>query len=145
MAVGTGAISLTEVEAEIAGVQTSLSGCIGAANAGGFDPTYYTAPATSLAEFRGYSDICVAGLTGFTFYPTATGDSTTACGPVGGSTTHYHDGAGSRPATSDIIYTSSDGCTVFNGGGSWFSDYNGLTRNRYQVSSSGVVSNHGVC
>ena len=56
MPVGTGNISLQNVVDEIAGVQTSLQGCVNDADAGGFNGTYYTAPATSLAEFRGYDD-----------------------------------------------------------------------------------------
>jgi hypothetical protein len=55
MAVGTGAISLDEVRIEIGLSSTaSLQDCVDNAT-GTFDPTYYTAPATSLAEFRGYS------------------------------------------------------------------------------------------
>ena len=57
MPVGTGNISLTEVLAEVTGESSqSLVGAIGAANSAGYDPTYYTAPATSLSEFKGYND-----------------------------------------------------------------------------------------
>lgn len=139
----TTTFTLQDVETEIAGAQTSLAGCFAAANAGGFDPAYEGSK-TSLLNFRNYTDICVSGLTGFTFYPTAT-TSGAACGPVGGATTYYHDGVGSRPANADKIYTSSDGCTLFNGGGSWFSDFNGVTRNRFIVSSVGVVSSLTAC
>ena len=56
MPVGTGAITLQQVCDEIGGAQTSLQNCVDDANSAGYDPTYYTAPATSLAEFRGYDD-----------------------------------------------------------------------------------------
>lgn len=56
MTVGISAILLSHVTAEIAGAQTSLQDCINDACAAGYNTTYYTAPATSLAEFRGYDD-----------------------------------------------------------------------------------------
>lgn len=144
MAVGTGAIGLQEVVDEIAGSQTSLQDCIDDATAGGYDPTYYAAPATSLAEFRGYEDVCVAGLKSVPFYPTAT-TSGSACSPVGGESTRYHNGAGAYPANGDKIYVDSAGCTVMNGGGSWFADRNGGTFHKMQVSSTGIVSNYQTC
>ena len=59
MAVGIGAIALSEVcdEIGLTGAGRTLQGCIDNANSGGYNGTYYTAPATSLAEFRGYSNI----------------------------------------------------------------------------------------
>lgn len=56
MTVGTGAITLSQVTAEIINVQNSLQDCVNDACAAGFNGTYYTFPATSLAEFRGYND-----------------------------------------------------------------------------------------
>tara|TARA_R110000822_G_scaffold75692_4_gene182116 strand:+ start:210 stop:656 length:447 start_codon:yes stop_codon:yes gene_type:complete len=56
MAVGTGAISLNEVRLELSlPANASLLDCINNADAAGYNTTYYTAPATSLAEFRGYT------------------------------------------------------------------------------------------
>jgi hypothetical protein len=61
MPVGTGAISLNEVRLELGlPSNVSLQDCIDNANSSGYDATYYSAPATSLAEFRGYNDT-VAG------------------------------------------------------------------------------------
>jgi hypothetical protein len=90
MTVGTGAISLSEVTNEIIGVQNSLQDCVDDACAAGFNGTYYTAPATSLAEFRGYNDapcnidltisptstIRTASAGSFTITVTVTGGST---------------------------------------------------------------------
>lgn len=55
MAVGTGAISLTDVIAEITGLQSSLQDCVDDSNSDGFNISYGTPPITSLAEFRGYN------------------------------------------------------------------------------------------
>lgn len=56
MAVGTGAISLTEIIAEIPGTQTSLQDCVNDANGSGLNGTYYTVPLDSVADFRGYTE-----------------------------------------------------------------------------------------
>jgi len=55
MALGTGAISLTEIVAEIAGGQTSLQECFNEAN-GTFNSTYAIGGVQAMSEFRGYSD-----------------------------------------------------------------------------------------
>tara|TARA_R110000822_G_scaffold11176_2_gene41271 strand:- start:3806 stop:4267 length:462 start_codon:yes stop_codon:yes gene_type:complete len=79
MAVGTGAISLNEVRTELGlGATASLQDCIDNATAANYDPTYYTAPATSLAEFRGYSEVVV----GNTLKVTPTTISTNASSSV---------------------------------------------------------------
>ena len=54
MALSTTTLQLQHVVDEIAGTQTSLQDCVDDAITAGFNSTYYTAPATSLAEFRGY-------------------------------------------------------------------------------------------
>lgn len=82
MAVGTGAISLNDVRVEIGlSSPTSLSACIAAAT-GTFDPTYYTAPATSLAEFRGYVHGGAARVLVQLAYNSTSG-GTTACTDAG--------------------------------------------------------------
>jgi hypothetical protein len=55
MAVPIIGATLQDVVDELGGGQTSLQACIDDAVEGDYDPTYYTAPATSLAEFRGYT------------------------------------------------------------------------------------------
>jgi hypothetical protein len=55
MPVGVGAISLSQVLAEVVGEATqSLQGAVNAANLSGLNNTYYTAPLNSLADFQGY-------------------------------------------------------------------------------------------
>lgn len=89
MPVGTGAISLSEVLAEVTGEATqSLQGAVNAANTSGLDGTYYTAPLDRLSDFRGYDDNPVnvtisptsqtvgGGSGSFTVFVTVTGGTT---------------------------------------------------------------------
>jgi hypothetical protein len=144
MAVPISGITLQDVIDEINPTTDDLVDCIADADSAKFDATYYTAPATSLLEFRNYGAVCVAGLTGVPFYPTAT-SSGSACSPVGGESTRYHDGVGGYPTNGDKIYVDLAGCTVMNGGGSWFADRNGGTFHKMQISSTGIVSNYSTC
>ena len=93
MAVGTGAITLDEVRLEIGLPSTAtLQDCVDNASPSGFNGTYYTAPATSLAEFRGYTE--------------PAGDSMKVT-----PTTYYDDGQGSTftiTVTSNRTWTVSD-------------------------------------
>ena len=60
----TNTFSLNDVRVELGlGTTASLIDCISNASASGYGPAYYTAPATSLLEFRNYSEPIVAGNT----------------------------------------------------------------------------------
>ena len=50
----TNTFSLQDVVNEINPTTDDLQDCINDAVAGDYDPTYYTAPATNLLEFRNY-------------------------------------------------------------------------------------------
>ena len=60
MAIGgvpdTTTFSLQDVVDAVSGAQNSLTRCITDADPSAFDPAYYTAPATSLLEFRNYEE-----------------------------------------------------------------------------------------
>jgi hypothetical protein len=56
----TTTFSLNDVRLELGlGATSDLVACIAAAVAGQYDPAYYTAPATSLLEFRNYGAVIV--------------------------------------------------------------------------------------
>ena len=149
MPVGTGAISLTDVTAEIAGVQNSLQDCVDDHNAAGLDPTYGSTPVTSLAEFRGYEDTCLTVKLFSIFENGGVGigwsTSTLACTSGGSATSRYFNDTTTYPENGDTIYEDSGGCTVYNGGGNWYAIQQGGTRYRFQISSSGFVSNKAAC
>jgi len=135
MAVGTGAISLQEVVDEIAGVQTSLQDCVDDYT-GTLDPTYGTAPVTSLAEFRGYADV-----TSYSHTLDSDGfkTDTLACAETA-DTTYYSDDA--LIGFGSTIYTDSGLTTVFNGGGLF---YKGTISTSFQINSSGVITLVAIC
>ena len=59
MVPNTNTFSLQDVVNEIIPTTNDLASCIADANASFYDPSYYTAPATSLLEFRNYGAISV--------------------------------------------------------------------------------------
>ncbi len=138
MALSTTTLKLSEVTAEIAGVQGSLQDCVDDA-VGTFDGTYYTAPADRLTDFRGYTDSA-----GTAFQMSSFGQSTEAeaCAETA-ETTRYHDGASTYPSDTETIYTNSILTTTFNGGSNWFKIF-GNSRT-IQVSSAGAVVNDNAC
>lgn len=127
MPVGTGTIGVLEVIAEVVGASASLGSCISNYSIPSMHPTYWSskpsAPA-SLLEFRGYD--ATPSLGSFTLNTSPEVSVANACANSGGST-HYHNGSGSSPVTSDTVYTNSSGTTVFNGGTQWFKSTTGNT------------------
>ena len=150
MPVGTGDISLSNVTAEIAGTQTSLQDCVDDHDPDGINPTYGSAPITSLAEFRGYDDSpsCVA-TTSLNFYATSSSASNIgACAGGGSESTLYFAPAGGDVNNGDTVYTSSSGCTAFNGGNNYFrirANGGGFSFFSIRISSAGLVSNKFSC
>lgn len=134
-------MSTIKTELGLSGSQ-SLTACFAAAT-GTFNATYEGSK-DRVTNFRGYNHTCVAGLTSTNFYPTAT-TSGSACGPVGGEQVRYHDGAAADPANGDKMYVDSGGCTVMNGGGSWFAFRNGANFWKLTVSSTGIVGSKTAC
>jgi hypothetical protein len=116
MPVGTGTISINEVETEMGLTgTTSLLDLIATAKLAGYNPTYFTSPATSLLEFRGYDhtptiytenlnysatfNVCPSGgaaqtryTTGSATFSAATGLFTTAAGTTYAATGYYRQG-----------------------------------------------------
>ena len=134
MAVGTGAISLQEVVDEIAGVQTSLQDCVDDYT-GTLDPTYGTAPVTSLAEFRGYADVVSYS---HTLSSSGFKTDTLACADIA-DTTYYSDDA--TITFSSNLYTDSGLTTALNGGGLyWLGDLGA-----YEISAFGVIDSISIC
>lgn len=146
MAVGTGAISLSEVIAEISGSQSSLRDCVDDHKAAGLNPTYGSTPVTSLAEFRGYND-AVATRYSFPFYPSSgSASTTTACVSGGTETVYFHDGASvGLPANGDVVYSVASGGSPFNGSNLHYKCRDAGTFYRIQISGAGVVSNRTLC
>tara|TARA_R110000822_G_C15025687_1_gene463671 strand:- start:53 stop:523 length:471 start_codon:yes stop_codon:yes gene_type:complete len=73
----TTTFSLNDVRLELGlGATSDLIACIAAAVAGQYDPAYYTAPATSLLEFRNYGAVVVANT--LTISPTSVSRSSAA-------------------------------------------------------------------
>lgn len=122
--VGTGAITLDEVRTEIGlGTTASLQDCVNNAVESGYDGTYYTSPATSLAEFRGYTHPGATSLS-VTTSPYATVDP---CAVSGSSTTIYANGTYSTLAgvynggtNSGELYSTTDLTTYASSG--WYSE-----------------------
>lgn len=145
MPVGTGNITLSEVTTEISGVQISLQDCVDDHKPGGIDPTYGSAPITSLAEFKGYDD-GAASRYSFPFFPSSGSSSTTtACATGGTEATYYHDGVSAGlPQGGDVVYSTSSGGSPFNGGNLHYKCRDGGTFYRIQINSSGVVATNPI-
>lgn len=117
MPVGTGTISLNQVETEIGlSGTTSLLDCFASAKAAGFNPTYGTVLDDNLLAFRGYdhsptiytenlnyqsgfSGLCPSGgsaqtryTTGSSTWSAATGLYTTSAGTTYAATGYYRQG-----------------------------------------------------
>jgi hypothetical protein len=117
----TNSFSLSDVRTELGlGSTTSLVACIAAAVASSYDPAYYTAPATSLLEFRNYGAACNT-TTSLNFYPSSgNASSTTACSAGGGETGYYYLGTGANVENGGTVYTDAGGCNTFNGGNLYY-------------------------
>tara|TARA_R110000737_G_C14624761_1_gene494677 strand:+ start:72798 stop:73274 length:477 start_codon:yes stop_codon:yes gene_type:complete len=122
----TTTFSLNDVRVVLGlGTTASLVDCIAAAVAASYNPLYYSAPATSLLEFRDYDTARGAcnATTSLNFYPSS-GQATSGAGtcPTGGSEIPYYF----YPAVTNIasgsstVTTDAGGCTPFNGGGLWY-------------------------
>jgi len=51
--------NLNDVIAAVGGTQNSLQDCVDDAISGAYNPSYYSAPATSMLEFRDYEEIAI--------------------------------------------------------------------------------------
>jgi hypothetical protein len=74
----TNSFSLQDVVDEINPTSDDLATCVAEANSVGFDTEYYTAPATSLYEFRNYIDSSNLYLTSGGTHVNIEGESTTS-------------------------------------------------------------------
>jgi len=135
MPVGTGTISLLQVMTEIglSSPNNTLVQCINYAKLAGYNPTYFTSPATSLLEFRGY-DHTPTIYTENLYYSA----SFTVC-PSGGSfITRYTTGS-STFSSATGLYTTIGGTTYAPAGyyrqGTFWRYWNG----------SGSFGSSGVC
>lgn len=78
-----------------------------------------------------------------TAYYSTTGQTSAlnACA-AGVTVLRYHNGTGTYPVNGDTIYTSSNGCTIFDGGSLYYAD-DGLKS--YIINSAGKVSSASLC
>jgi len=115
MALPINDLKLSQVIAEIAGTQVSLQDCVDDAT-GTFNPSYYSAPADRLRDFRGYEDI-----SGNSFQMSTLGSTTSinACGTTL-FTTRYHDGGTTYPQPPNDIFEDPSMSTLFDGGNLYY-------------------------
>lgn len=118
----TNTFSLQDVVDEINPTTDDLQDCVNDANSSGYDGTYYTAPATSLLEFRNYSHISS------TSYSSSVGNrvQSTACGQSV-NLTYYHNGSGTYPVAGDYVYSDAALTTP-------------LAKNHYKIGSGGTIN-----
>lgn len=137
----TTTFALSDVIAEIAGVQNSLQDCFDDADAAGFDPSFEGSK-DRLSNFRNYNTPCNS-TTSLNFYPSS-GQASSGSGtcPIGGAEVpFYFIGAGVNVANGDTVTSDAGGCNTFNGGNLWYrvrSNTSGFLSVR--VSSVGVAS-----
>ena len=138
----TNTFSLQDVVDEINPTTDDLQDCVDDANSSDYDTTYYTAPATSLLEFRnygaGYTQIKLVGIEN---------SGSAACLLVlldedEVAEAWFHNGAGPYPTIGDIIYaTSSGGARV--GGNAWY--YVRVADYSIQIDNNGYVIDDFIC
>lgn len=107
----TNTFSLQDVVNEVKPLSNDLQACINGANSTKYDSNYYTAPATSLLEFRNYND----GLTQFQMTTQKyTTTSSINCTDTT-FTTYWHNGVNTNPRVGDTVYEDSAGTTTHDG------------------------------
>jgi hypothetical protein len=87
-------------------------------------------------------EICLTGLTSYTS-TNGFGTPSGACSSGSYPNTYYHDGGGAYPEDTDIIYTSSRGCSPLDGQDNYY--FGNGDSGYIQISASGVVSNKTKC
>lgn len=135
--------SLQDVVDEVNPTTDDLLDCVSDAVAASYDTNYYTAPATSMLEFRNYSS--VVSLTSFVIDNSfAYGSAQSACSLGSGTTlrTLYHDGSGTYPAIGDIIYQDSAGQFPY-GTANWY--YIPSLDGWIQINDDNEVVDTGIC
>ena len=138
----TNTFSLQDVVDEINPTTDDLQDCINDANSASYDPTYYTAPATSLLEFRNYGAVTLT-----TFHLTVnTPKSTFACYGTANNVAYHNGGANTIAAVGDTVYSNSAGTTTYPAGTYGQTFYSGgYVGSRIVVDSSGVVTAYYLC
>lgn len=126
----TNTFSLQDVVDEINPTTDDLQDCINDAVASKYDPTYYTAPATSLLEFRNYG----ASLNSVTISYFGTGDAFKCSADYDVSITRYTQRTGNVYEINDVVYTDASGNNVFQGGDMWY-----RMKDEYNSSDAGYV------
>ena len=138
----TSTFSLQDVVDEINPTTDDLQDCVNDANSANYDTNYYTAPATSLLEFRNYGS--TPNVTSFQLSLASSEQSSGACSlSLTIKQTLYFDGTTTYPTAGKIVYTNSSLTTIFNGGFDWYKGGNGV--NYFQIGSSGNVTAIGTC
>lgn len=137
----TNTFSLQDVVDEVNPTTDDLVDAIADADSGKYDGTYYTAPATSLLEFRNYGALP----TGMLIVIAINGDidDIDACAYGGSYNNKWHDGAGTFAVVNDTIYNDVNLTTAFIGNNDWFHDQNG--DRSYEISSTGKVLDVVIC
>lgn len=113
MALPVTGLKLSQICAEISGVQNSLQDCVDDTNTSGLNGTYYSSPLNSQRDFRGYTDATV--YSSCTLSTLSYGSVPDTCMSYDPGQTLYFNGAGGWPVAGDTIYTTSAGTTTFNG------------------------------
>ena len=117
MALGTGAITLSQIRSEVGlGSTASLADCFTAAT-GTFNISYAIPGVQAMSEFRGY--VHGVATTSFSMSTFGSANATTACG-YSLNTTRYHDGGAASPTNGDVVYVDAAGTTPLNGGNTYW-------------------------
>ena len=144
MALSTTTLALSAVTAEIPLTQNSLQDCVDDASAGDFDGTYYTSPATSLKEFRGYET--GGGVTYYTFDASSNEPSTAdACAITSLNNTFYSTTTefnNEIPDVGDLVFSDTSGTDLPAG---YYKTVTGGLDQTITVSPAGVVDATVVC
>ena len=140
----TNTFSLQDVVNEVNPTTNDLQDCINDAANGQYDSTYYTAPATSLLEFRNYG--AGSGTTQFTIDTRPEFTSPDACAIVFNPSfteNRWHNGSSIYPVTGDTVYINGGGTNPWNGSSVWWAIVGSSIV--IQVNSSGLVIDHLDC
>ncbi len=141
----TNTFSLRDVVDEINPTTNDLQDCINDANSGSYDPLYYTAPATSLLEFRNYG----ASLNSIVRSFFGSGDTFKCSSDYSSTTFAFIQRAGNIYEVGDIVYEDINGNTIFQGNDLWYrmkDDSNSADAGYvYKISNLGVISSRSAC
>ena len=112
----TTTFSLQDVVNEVVPTTDDLLDCVADASPGSYDVAYYTAPATSLLEFRNYNSV-----PGVAFDIAATGAFSSASACVQAvNTVNYTSSADSSLSVGGFVYTDDALTNLKNGGNNFF-------------------------